>query len=551
MDRNGGIVEVNEAARTLLSGTAGGDRPSWHLPDWLADAHRCVTGGPSTTCAPTRSGRIGERMFEAFPTPHPDGDVVWWLIDDTDRRLAEETLRRAQERAAVLAGVSGTLLSSLSVQTCVEAAARLAVHHLADAAVLISPASPAGSDRFPVTFARAGGPVTGTTRTVDPATVPGLAEALQGLPSVPACWIDPGEVPAWVIPQGFEGPVGSVVVTPLPGHGVPDGALILLRSVGRRAFAEDEEAFAGLFAARVGAALSSVRVYGEQSRVTALLMRELLPPALGTVHGVEYAGRFRPFQDSERIGGDFYDVHPGADPAEETLVVLGDVAGKGLDAAVLTGRVRNSLHALRPLAHDHGHVLGLLNTALLTSPHERFVTLALASVLRRRAGRVRLRLTSAGHPPPLVLRADGRVEESGTYGDLLGAMPSVSFRTEELVLAPGETCLLYTDGITEARGGPVGGELYGVERLARDLTGRAGMPAEAVVERVHMLAAQWLGRGRHDDMAVVAIGAPRTGPLAVVDGDGHADRRGGADPHVGEDVRSPNTHWRQKRTRRT
>ncbi|GGY99591.1 PP2C family protein-serine/threonine phosphatase [Streptomyces poonensis] len=519
VDRDGGIVEVNDAARALLPRAADAGRLPEGLPDWLADAHRRMAGGRDAAHADPLSGAIGDRLFDAHPTPSSDGDVVWWLIDDTDRRLAEETLRSEQERAAILSEVSSTLLSSLSLSHCMESTARLAAHHLADAAVLIAPAQGLS---HPVTSALADGPVTLTTRAVDPATVPGLAEALQGFPPVPTRWIDPGAVPSWAIPEGFKGPVGSVIVTPLPGHGIPDGALILLRSDAGPAFTESEDGFARLLAARAGAALSAARLYDDQARITAVLMRELLPPALGGVHGVEYAGRYRPFQDSERIGGDFYDVHPGADPSQESLVVLGDVAGKGLDAAVLTGRIRNTLHALLPLAHDHAYVLNLLNAALLRSPEARFATLVLASA-RRRGNRVRLRLTSAGHPPPLVLRADGRVEETRTRGDLVGVMPTVSVRTEETVLAPGETCLLYTDGITEARGGPLGGELYGLERLERDLAGCAGMPAEAVVERVHMLAAQWLGQGRHDDMAVVAISAPRTGPLAVISGY--------ADPH--------------------
>ncbi len=240
-------------------------------------------------------------------------------------------------------------------------------------------------------------------------------------------------------------------------------------------------------------------------------MRELLPPPLSRVHGVDYAGRYRTAMDHERVGGDFYDVHPGPDASAETFVALGDVAGKGLDAAVLTGKIRNTLHALQPLASDHLRVLRMLNGALLTSHHARFATLVLASV-QRQEGSVRLRLTGAGHLPPLVVRTDGRVEEVPTQGTLVGALPEVTARTVETVLAPGDICLLYTDGITEARGGPLGGELFGEERLRQALAGCGGMPGEAMVEHVQMLAAQWLEPGsRHDDMAVVAIGAPRTG----------------------------------------
>ncbi|MFJ2730379.1 PP2C family protein-serine/threonine phosphatase [Streptomyces collinus] len=516
VDRHGGLVRINEAARRILPGVAGGDWLHESVPSWLWGAHQSIADGSRGVSAGPSTGHIDNRFFEAHPTLGGDGDVVWWLVDDTDRHLAETALTDAQTRSEVLSQVSSALLSTLNAQRCMEVAASMAAEHLAEAAILVAPAH---GRRHPLTYARRGEPVTQTTKQVDIAGVPGLAEALQGFPPVPARWINPADIPDWVIPDGFAGPVGSVIVTPLPGHGVPAGALILLRSSTEQAFTQGEEIFARLFAARAGAALSAARLYTEQATITATLMRELLPPALHHVHGVEYAGSYRASSDHERIGGDFYDVHPGSDPSVETLVVLGDVAGKGLDAAVLTGKIRNTLHALLPLADDHERVLNLLNGALLTSHHTRFATLVLASV-RRRAGRARLRLTSAGHLPPLIVRADGTVEEVRTHGTLVGALPTVTTQTVETVLAPGETCLLYTDGITEARGGPLGDELFGEHRVHRALAECAGMPAEAVVERVQMLAAQWLGSGRHDDMAAVAISAPRTGPLTVVGGHG-------------------------------
>ncbi|MFI9245014.1 PP2C family protein-serine/threonine phosphatase [Streptomyces sp. NPDC053086] len=514
VDRHGNLMRINGAALDVLPDAASGDRLQKKAPSWLVDAHQRIASGTSDTDAAPSAGDINDRHFEAHATIGDDGDVVWWLVDDTDRHLAETALNEARLRSEVLAAASNALLSTLNVPRCMEVAASMAAEHLAEAAVLVSP--PQGR-RHALTFARRGGPVTQTTRQVDVADVPGLRDALQGFPPVPARWINPADIPDWMIPAGFVGPVGSVIVTPLPGHGVPAGALILLRSSTEQAFTEGEEVFARLFAARAGAALSAARLYTEQASITATLMRELLPPTLTSVHGIEYAGSYRASNDHDRVGGDFYDVHPGAGPSEETLVVLGDVAGKGLDAAVLTGKIRNTLHALLPLADDHERVLNLLNGALLTSHHTRFATLVLASVCRR-AGRVHLRLTSAGHMPPLVVRADGTVEEIPTRGTLVGALPSVEAHTARTVLAPGETCLLYTDGITEARGGPLGDEFFGERRLKRALAECAGMPAEAVIERVQMLAAQWLGTGRHDDMATVAISAPKTGSLTFVDG---------------------------------
>ncbi|MFF8593959.1 PP2C family protein-serine/threonine phosphatase [Streptomyces sp. NPDC015220] len=514
VDRRGDLVRLNDAARVLLPHAAGGDRLHERVPSWLSDAHQRIGDGYRGTATGPPTGRINGRLFEAHPTTSGGGDVVWWLVDDTDRHLAETALSHAQSRSEILAETSSALLSTLNVPRCMELTASMAAEHLAEAAVLVAP--PQGR-RHALTHARRGGPVTQSVRQVDVSGVPGLAEALQGFPPVPARWINPDDIPDWVIPEGFAGPVGSVIVTPLPGHGVPAGALIVLRSSTEQAFTEGEEVFARLFAARAGAALSAARLYSEQATITATLMRDLLPPVLRHVHGIEYAGSYRAAKDHERVGGDFYDVHPGADPSQEAFVVLGDVAGKGLDAAVLTGKIRNTLHALLPLADDHQRVLTLLNGALLSSHHARFATLVLASV-RRRGGRAQIRLTSAGHLPPLIVRADGTVEEVPTQGSLVGALPTVAASTVEAVLEPGETCLLYTDGITEARGGPLGDELFGEHRLQRALAGCAGMPAEAVVERVQMLAAQWLGAGRHDDMAAVAISVPRTGPPPVANG---------------------------------
>ncbi|MFJ9624186.1 PP2C family protein-serine/threonine phosphatase [Streptomyces sp. NPDC101181] len=515
VDRDGTAAQVDGDP-----GLIPGVRQGAPLPDglaWLVRATAEVSddtvhqGGAERRAVP---GEFQGRRFEAHPTRRADGNVVWWLVDHTARLDAEEALAAERERTTFLAEASNILLSSLNADRCMAATARLASGFLADAAVVVAPAA---GRQLPVTRAVRGEEAVRTLIAADPSGVPGLAEALKGFPPVPSRWIDPALLPDWVLPEGFVATPGSVVVTPLPGHGVPAGALILLRSETRREFSESEETFARLFAARAGAALSAARLYAEQHSITRTLMRDLLPPRLHRVHGVEFAGSYRPSDARERVGGDFYDVHPGGTEADPSLVVLGDVCGKGLDAAVLTGKIRNTLQALMPMADDHERVLQLLNGALLNADNTRFATLVLASVLRS-GNQVHLRLTSAGHPAPLVVRGDGRVEEVPTHGSLVGALDQVTAHTVETVLLPGETCLLYTDGITEARGGPLGDELFGEARLRRALAECGGMPGEAVVEYVQMLASQWLREGGHDDLAVVAITAPQTTHLSAVDG---------------------------------
>ncbi|GHI84929.1 hypothetical protein Sxan_22930 [Streptomyces xanthophaeus] len=509
------VTVVNDAAGLVFPHARPGVSMAEAAPEWLSAAHADVAASAlrRLEAGQTVQGPVGKRVFEAHPIAQGDGMVAWWLVDDTDHRLARKALHMEKERTAFLTQASNLLLSSLNLERCMDVTAQMAAEHLADAALVIAPSH--GRVLPVVSCLRSGAPTT-TTLAADPSMVPGLREALQGFPPVPSRWIDPAAAPDWLLPEGF-GTVGSIVITPLPGHGVPAGALVLLRRSGHAAFTEGEEVFARLFAARAGAAMSAARLYAEQASITEILMRELLPPTLHQVSGVDYAGGYRPSKSHERVGGDFYDVHPAPVEGDASLVVLGDVCGKGLQAAVMTGKIRNTMHALLPMADDHHRMLSLLNTSLLNTENARFATMVLASAARTGSS-VELRLTSAGHPAPLILRSDGRVEEVSTRGTLVGVLPSLSTETARVTLAAGDACFLYTDGISEARGGPLGDVMFGEERLKGVLSECAGMPAEAVVERVQMLASQWLGDGDHDDMAVVVISAPRTNHLSAVDG---------------------------------
>jgi serine phosphatase RsbU (regulator of sigma subunit) len=500
VDGSGVVRAASDSARAVLPAAV----PGAIAPSWLSDA------------SSDSVGEVEGHTFSARPTTLPNGDVAWWLLDQTALGLqdAQHALARERERAEFLDEASAVLMASLKVDRCMEATVELAARHLADAAVVIAPIA---QGRIPVVCCASKGAVELRTVDADPTEIGGLSEALRGFPPVPSRWIDPASVPEWLIPRAFAGQVGSVVITPLPGHGVPAGALVLLRRTSHTAFTEGEELFARLFAARAGAALSAAHLYAQQSAITRTLMRDLLPPRLTRLHGFELAGGYRASEDHQLVGGDFYDVHPASKPEDETLVVLGDVCGKGLEAAVLTGKIRNTLQALAPLADHHEGVLNLLNSALLSPDNSRFATVVLASVARL-DGQIRLRLTCAGHPAPLIVRDDGRVEAADTRGTLVGALPQFKARTFETTLAPGETCLLFTDGITEARGGPMGAGQFGEQRLSTALGECVGMPAEAVVERIMMLATQWVNHRAHDDMAAVAITAPRRTHLSAVDG---------------------------------
>jgi serine phosphatase RsbU (regulator of sigma subunit) len=493
---NGDLLELNEAAELVFSTARPGLALDGVVPSWLAQAHR------ENARRPVR-GVIAGRNFRAHGTQLGDA-VAWWLLDDTEEQRTKRLLELERERTAFLAHASNLLLSSMNLGRCMEITAQLASECLADAAVVILPPT---VNKLTMVWHERGGQVAREVLVADPATVPGLDIALRGFPPVPSRWVDPASVADWIIPDGL-GPVGSVAVVPLPGQGVPAGALVLLRKSNRAAFSENEEVFARLFAARAGAAMAAARLYAEQASITEILMRDLVPPQLRNVDGIEFAGGYQPSGAVERVGGDFYDLHPAGRTGGETLLVLGDVCGKGLEAAAMTGKIRNTLHALLPLANNHQRVLTMLNSALLSSHHTRFATLVFASAVRDGAN-VRLRLTNAGHLPPLIVRKDGTVEEARTQGSLVGVLPTVHANTAVVHLEPGESCLLYTDGITEARGGPLGDVYFGEQRLKGILAECAGIPSEAIVERVQMLATQWIGDNHHDDIALVAITAPR------------------------------------------
>jgi serine phosphatase RsbU (regulator of sigma subunit) len=188
------------------------------------------------------------------------------------------------------------------------------------------------------------------------------------------------------------------------------------------------------------------------------------------------------------------------------------VCGKGVDAAVSTGQLRQSVLALRRLVDDPVGLLRMLNATMLeTMPADgapRFVTVVLGTATPRSDGGVTLQLAGGGHLPPLVVRHGGTVERVDIGGMLLGVVPEARFASRRIELAPGESCVLYSDGVTEAQGGVDGRQPFGEERLAEILHGCDVLPAPGVADRVALHATAWLSGGNRDDVAVLVVQAP-------------------------------------------
>ncbi|MFI6144436.1 PP2C family protein-serine/threonine phosphatase [Streptomyces sp. NPDC051109] len=242
----------------------------------------------------------------------------------------------------------------------------------------------------------------------------------------------------------------------------------------------------------------------------AVLQRSLLPDALPEVPGVEVDAYYHT-ASPDRLGGDFYDVFPV--DGRRFAFFLGDVCGKGPAAAAVTSLTRYTLRAAALHDADPVSALSTLNKVL----HERYsggdprYCTAVFGVLDPdpETGDVAVRIASGGHPPAVVMRADGTADFLPTPGGLLvGILPAARFTTATTILAPGDTLLLYTDGLTEARTGQSRTSLYGDEALLAFAADHAGMPPHAVVKALTSLLDDF-GEGLDDDTALLALGVPR------------------------------------------
>jgi sigma-B regulation protein RsbU (phosphoserine phosphatase) len=246
-------------------------------------------------------------------------------------------------------------------------------------------------------------------------------------------------------------------------------------------------------------------------KLASTLQRTLLPPALMIVPGVETAACYHPASVDE-VGGDFYDLFPLA-TGDTWGFFLGDVSGKGAGAAAVTSLTRYTLRAAAVFDPDPVAVLDNLNTVLnqeFHGPVPRFCTVIYGSLIPDPAG-CTITLASGGHPPAVLMRADGSAEYIDTRGGLLvGAIPDATFTQATVRLTPGDTVLLYSDGLTEARtaSGPT---RYSEEQLLEFLAALAPTTASATIAALTDLLAGF-GEGVEDDTALFALSIPRTSP---------------------------------------
>jgi serine phosphatase RsbU (regulator of sigma subunit) len=302
---------------------------------------------------------------------------------------------------------------------------------------------------------------------------------------------------------GLEASTVAVCAVPLELPGRPLGAL-RFSFTEERLFDEDERRFVLTLAAQTAQALDRAQLQQARIDVSRRLQRSLLPPSMPSIPGLEVAAIYHPFGDGIDVGGDFYDLWP-IGPGQ-WAIAIGDATGTGPEAAALTARVRHTLRALTMGAAQPAHVMQLLNTALVDAAAEtdgeRFCTAIFGVVTA--GDPVEVHMASGGHPPPLLRRADGRLSTVSIGGALLGVFADTHIRTARTNLGAGDTLVLVTDGVLEARRAGVMFDtegLYGV--LAADVP-----DALHVARAIERAVLAHTGGTLNDDMAAVVLHVP-------------------------------------------
>ncbi|MEW2492811.1 GAF domain-containing SpoIIE family protein phosphatase [Streptomyces nodosus] len=289
---------------------------------------------------------------------------------------------------------------------------------------------------------------------------------------------------------------GCVLVVPLRARSETLGALTLIRSPGAP-FEEEDRQLAADLGRRAGLAVENARLYAFQRNTAEQLQRSLLPNLRG-LPGLQLAARYAPARAGAEVGGDWYDAF--ALPDGSTMLVIGDVMGHDLTAAVRMGQLRNMLRAL---AYDSGDppagVMCRLDRVMQGMTSVELVT-AVITQLHAPTGAGRpLSWTNAGHPPPLLMLPDGttRLLEDG-HAPILGLDPCPARTDARIVVEPGATVLLYTDGLIERPGEDIG---RGLTRLRQHAGALASSSLDAFCDSLLIR----LQTGYHDDVAVLAL----------------------------------------------
>ena len=517
-DRTGRLVYANPAAARLLGVDSVSEVTSAPRGSLAARYDMFDERGAPLTMddLPARRAQRGERadpvlvrnvvratgrerwlVNKATPVFAADGSLS--LIVSVIEDVTE--VKRAELAQRLLSEAGKALSSSLDFQQTLQRVAQLAVPELADwcgvtlrgESDALEQVAVAHTDQRKVELARALGerypPRIGAPIGIGEVIRTGVAQLMPEITSEVLDWGDLADEQKKLV---SELQIRSVIVVPLAVPGRPPfGALSLISAESGRVFDADDLALAEELGRRAAAAVENARLYTERSRVAETLQQSLLPPRLPEIQGFRLASMYRAAGEHTEVGGDFYDAFevPGG-----WIVLVGDVAGRGADAAALTSLSRYTFRTAAKLLGDPLSALEQLNTALRERPQMALVSVCCA-LLTDDVATVIL----AGHPPAYHLRAGG-ARPVGRFGPLLGAFEQPDWKPASVALQAGDQLVLYTDGVTDTVGE---NERFGEERLAETL--RAAGDATETVNAIERALTRFAEGPQADDTAVLVV----------------------------------------------
>jgi PAS domain S-box-containing protein len=449
------------------------------------------------------TGRLNWQVLKSTPLHDAGGEIVAavTIIEDITRE------KQAELRDHFLAQASATLMSSLDYEQTLRNVAWLAVPEIADwcAVDLVDEAG----DRQRVVVAHRDPDKLALAEQIRRFDAPeldperGLGRVLRTGRSELYADITDKMLAAGAVNEehlellravGFR----SALLVPVRARGRAIGVMTLVTAESLRRFDAGDCEFAEQLAARAAVAVDNARLATARREIARTLQRSLLPEVVPGIDGWQIATLYRSADaaDEVEVGGDFYDFLPTDDG---WIVLIGDVTGKGVEAAAMTSLVRHGARFLSRYEHRPGRILGGLNEAL----RERSA-LSLCTALCVRLEPERVVVCSAGHPPPLIVRDDGRVREIGGAGPILGAWTADELPGRSVAIATNETLVLYTDGVIDTRGES---ERFGSRRLRGLLSDHGGDSPSDMLAALEAELDRFSATRQADDTAAVALRA--------------------------------------------
>jgi PAS domain S-box-containing protein len=452
------------------------------------------------------------------------GAVLATLRDITDLKREEEAQRKisesveisrsraavAEERYKFLLQASTMLSSALDSTSALDVLAQAAVPALADLCMVDMVNEEGDLERIAVhgdegakeivdrlhdwpPDPKSGHPAITVLRSGEPELVPEASdELLRALSPDEACY-------KVLKASGLN----SCLCVPIVARSWLGTLTLLARSSSGRRYGEPGLALAQDLARRAALALDNARLFEASNQLALTLQKSLLPSAIPRIAGAEVAARYHAAGEGNQVGGDFYDLFEAGDSG--WAAVIGDVCGKGAEAAALTALARHTIRAAKMQLRKPRRILAFLNQVVIQSRHgERFMTVAYCR-LRLSGNGMKVTIGRAGHPAPLVLRRDGTVKAEGRPGSLIGVLIHPDLSDRVLELGPGDSLILYTDGVTEARGAD---GRFGQARLIALLKQCTALDAEAIASRIEQEVLRFQVGKLRDDMALMVIRIP-------------------------------------------